>query len=545
MSAKERKGASKMLSGVLALTIANLFVKTVGLLLKIPLHGILNDSGMAYYNNAYDIYAFLYTVSNVGLPTAVSMMISENRASGNVRESKKIMKVAMWLFVAIGVIGTSIMFFGAPLFEKAYKINDLSYSVMAIAPTLFFICIASALKGYFQGYQNMVPSAVSNVIEAVGKMTLGILFATYADKTGEPPHIVAAYAVLGLTVGVAAGMVSLIIRKLLFKPEKYDTEYADLLTDGMETRPASKIIKMLFMIAIPITLSSSVMTLSNVLDGIILSRGLQYVGYSQEATKAFIGNLKTCVTPISNIILAFANPITSVIVPLIAVAVAENNSEKVKKAITTALRMAVIVILPCVFGISVIAEPIVAFLFGAEAAVKAGPLLSVHVISVFFMSMISTSAAILQSHKLGRYPVISVAVGAVVKVVSTFSFVMIKDIGIMASPISAILSCFTISAMNFIFIRKKIGYTPNFAKLIIKPLISAAVCAAAAIGSFKLYDMLTHAAVVSLMLSILTAAIIYVLTILLIRGITREEVEMLPKGKKLAKLLSKMKLLAE
>ncbi|MBO5040073.1 MAG: polysaccharide biosynthesis protein [Clostridia bacterium] len=544
MSAKARKGSSRMLSGVLALTIANLFVKTVGLLLKIPLREILNDDGMAYYNNAYDIYAFLYTVSNVGLPTAVSMMISENRASGNVRQSKKIMKVAMWLFVGIGLLGTSIMFFGAPLFESAYKINNLSFSIMAIAPTLFFICIASALKGYFQGYQNMVPSAISNVIEAVGKMALGILFANYAIGAGKPTYEVAAYAVFGLTLGVAAGMVSLIIRKLLFKPAKYDTEYADLLKDGMETSSASSIIKMLFAIAIPITLSSSVMTLSNVLDGVILSRGLQ-IYHTEKIARDLIGNLKTCVTPISNIILAFANPITSVIVPLISVAVAEGKPEKVKKTINTAFRMGVIVILPCVFGISVLAEPIIAFLFGADAAVKAGPLLSVHVISVFFMSMISTTAAVLQSHKLGKYPVISVAVGAIVKVISTLALVSFESINIMASPISAILSCFTISAMNFVFIRKKVGYTPNFAKLIIKPLIAALICACGAIGSFKLYYMITGIATVSLMLSILTAVIVYVLSILLIRGITREEVEMLPKGKKLARLLSKMKLLAD
>ena len=208
-------------------------------------------------------------------------------------------------------------------------------------------------------------------------------------------------------------MVSLIIRKLLFNPAKYDTEYADLLKDGMKTSSSSKIIKTLFAIAIPITLSSSVMTLSNVLDGVILSRGLQFY-HTESIARDLIGNLKTCVTPISNIILAFANPITSVIVPLISVAVAEGKPEKVKKTINTAFRMGVIVILPCVFGISVLAEPIIAFLFGADAALKAGPLLSVHVISVFFMSMISTTAAVLQSHKLGRYPVISVAVGAVV-----------------------------------------------------------------------------------------------------------------------------------
>ena len=291
-------------------------------------------------------------------------------------------------------------------------------------------------------------------------------------------------------------------------------------------------------------IQSSVMTLSNVLDGVILSRGLQMYP-TEDVARDFIGNLKTCVTPISNIILAFANPITSVIVPLISVAVAEGKPEKVKKTINTAFRMGVIVILPCVFGISVLAEPIIAFLFGADAAVKAGPLLSVHVISVFFMSMISTTAAVLQSHKLGKYPVISVAVGAIVKVISTWALVSFENINIMASPISAILSCFTISAMNFVFIRKKVGYTPNFAKLIIKPLIAALICACGAIGSFKLYYMMTGIATVSLMLSILTAVIVYVLSILLIRGITREEVEMLPKGKKLARLLSKMKLLAD
>ncbi len=536
-----------MLSGVLALTIANLFVKTVGLLLKIPLRGILSDSGMAYYNNAYDIYAFLYTVSNVGLPTAVSMLISENRASGNVKESKKIMKIALWLFIIIGLIGTSIMLFGAPMFEKAYKIDDLSFSIMAISPTLFFICIASALKGYFQGYQNMVPSAVSNVIEAVGKMALGILFANYAAAKGEPPHMVAAYAVFGLTIGVAAGALFLVLRKLFFSPKKYDIEYADLQRDDLETRSSVSIIKLLIAIAVPITLSSSVMSLSNMLDGMILSRGLQTYA-TQEAAKALLGNLKTCVTPISNIILAFANPITAVIVPLIAVSVAEGKPDKAKKAMTSALRMAVVVILPCIFGISVLAEPIVAFLFrDPSAAQQAGPLLSIHVLSVFFMSMISVTAAILQAHKLGRYPIISVVFGAVVKVVSTSLLVLIPKINIMSSPISAILSCFTISALNFYFIRKKVGYTPNFAKLLVKPLVAAVACAVGAMGSFMLYHTVlgSRLADIALLLSIITAAVIYILTILVIRGISREEVEMLPKGKSLARMLAKMKLLGE
>lgn len=534
-----------MLSGVFALTLANLFVKTVGLILKIPLRGILSDSGMAYYNTAYDIYAFLYTVSNVGLPTAVSMLVSENRASGNVKEIKKVFKIAIGLFIIIGIVGTSIMFFGATLFEKAYKIDNSAYCIMAIAPTLFFICIASALKGYFQGYQNMVPSAISNVIEAVGKMSLGILFAQYAAMRGEDPHMIAAYAALGLTIGVAAGMVFLIIRKLLFRPQSYDIEYASLRTENMEGRSGRAIVKLLITIAIPITLSSSVMTLSNMIDGMILSRVLQ-LNFTQEVTKAFIGNLKTCVVPISNIILAFANPITSVIVPMISASVAEGRTDKVKKAMNSALRMAVMVILPCIFGISVLAEPIVGFLFrDADAAAKAGPLLSVHAISVFFMSMISVTAAILQAHKLGRLPVRSVIVGAVVKVIATTALVAIPTVNVMGSPISAILSCFAISAMNFYYIKKHVGYSPNFAKLLIKPLIAAGVCAAGAAGSYKLITMLGGASTsdVALLASVLIAALIYVITALMIKALAREEIEMLPKGKRIASALTKLKLL--
>lgn len=527
------------------MSIANLFVKIVGLLLKIPLRSILDDSGMAYYNNAYDIYAFLFTVSNVGMPTAVSMLVSENRAKGNVRESKRVLKIAVWLFLIIGLIGTSIMFFGAPLFERAYKIDNSAYCIMAIAPTLLFICMASAFKGYFQGYQHMIPSAISNVIEALGKMALGLLFASFAIKRGEPIHIVAAYATLGLTIGVAAGTLFLIIRKLLFKPESFDTEYAEIQDATLQTRSITKIVKLIFAIAIPITLSSSVMTFSNMLDGIILSRQLQNIGYNQEAVKDMIGNFKTCVTPISNIILGIANPITSVVVPLISAAIASNNIKKAKDSMNTTLRLAVIVLLPCIFGISVLAEPIVALLFGSDAAFQAAPLLTVHVLSVFFMSMISVTAAFLQAHKLGKYPVYSVIVGAVVKIVTTATLASVPSINIMGSPIASVFSCFVISVINFYFIRKHIGYTPNFGKLFVRPIFAALICALSAVGAYSLIMLLTDGIVPNetLMLSIFFAAIVYIVTVFMVKAINREEVRLLPKGKKLEALLTKIKLL--
>lgn len=544
MSKKKTKGSS-FLSGVVALTAANLFVKVVGLLLKIPLRGILSDEGMAFYNNAYDIYAFFFTVSTVGLPTAISMLISEDRAVGNKREIKKIYKVAMLLFVIVGLVGTSVMFFGAPIFEAAYKIDNSAYCIMAVAPTLFFICVASALRGYFQGYQYMVPTAVSEVIEALGKMALGLLFANYAVSRGEPPYMVAAYAALGLTVGVAAGALFLMIRKLLFRPDSFDAEYGSLEDSSLEVRGSGKIVKTLIMIAIPITLSSSVMSFSTMLDGMILSRGLQGTGFTETAVKELIGNYKTCATPISNIVLALVAPITASIIPLISATIASGNKERVNKIMDSTLKITVIVILPCVLGISVLARPIITMLFrDPSAADNAGPLLSILAISVFFMSMIQVTAAFLQAHKLVKKPIISVAAGAVTKLVVTYALVSIPALNIKGSPISSIISSFVISAMNFYFIGKHIGFTPKFISITVRPLISAAGCAATAFFTHKLLcGPIGNTA--ALFVGIFAGAMVYAVLIFLMRAVGREEVELLPKGKKLAAILSKLKLIRD
>jgi len=181
-------------SGVLVLTIANLLIKVIGLLFKIPITNIIGDEGMGYFNAAYTIYTWFYMISTAGLPVAVSVMISKGRTSGNFKEVKKIYKITMLLFVAIGLVGMLLMIFLSKSFADVMGSRSIYLSIIAIAPTLFFICISSAVRGYFQGYQNMFPTAVSQIIEALGKLILGILFANYAISKGYDLPMVAAYA---------------------------------------------------------------------------------------------------------------------------------------------------------------------------------------------------------------------------------------------------------------------------------------------------------------------------------------------------------------
>jgi len=540
----ENKSRSRFFSGVVALALANLFVKVVGLILKIPLRDLMTDAGMAYYNTAYEIYAFLFTISTTGLPTAVAMLISEDRVKGNRREIKKIFRVTVLVFLLIGLLGTSVMLFGAPLFEKAYKISDSAYCIMAVAPTLFFICVASALRGYFQGYQYMTPTAISEVIEAVGKLAIGLLFANYAIAEGKPLPVVAAYAALGLTVGVAAGMLFLVLRKLTFRPQAFD-EYASVEEDfSLPVRSGKRIVYTLFMIAVPITLSNSVMSFSTMLDGIILSRRLQAGGFGEEIVKTMIGNYKSCATPLCNLPLALVGPITASIIPLMSATIAEGNRARTRRIMDSSLLITAILELPCALGMSVLAEPIIILLFGRDsAAEQAAPLLSILALSVFFLSMISVTGSFLQAHKLERKPIVSMLIGAGVKIVASFLLVGIPAINIYGSPISSFLCGFTISAVNLYFIKKHIGFVPDFKKILVRPFLSALVCALVAMASFRLFDLLLGGSRLAVIFAIGTAAVVYFFVIFLFRAVTKEEILLLPKGAKLCRLLQKMHLM--
>ena len=147
--------------GALILMISNIAVKLIGAFLRIPLTNIIGVEGMAYYNAAYSIYVTFYTISTAGIPVAVSRMIATANSQNNHKEIKKIFKVAFWLFFVIGVVGTTVMMLFAKQFAASSKMPDSFYAMLAIAPTIFFICLSSAYRGYFQGLQNMTPTAVS------------------------------------------------------------------------------------------------------------------------------------------------------------------------------------------------------------------------------------------------------------------------------------------------------------------------------------------------------------------------------------------------
>lgn len=540
IKSKNKNTTKLFFSGVLVLTITNLLVKVIGMMFKIPMNIIIGNEGMGYYNSAYTFYTYLYMVSTAGLPTAISIMISDSRANRQIKQVKRIYHLSLLVFIVIGVISTMIMFFGSGLMSSAIGAEPTKYSIMAIAPTLLFICICSALRGYFQGYQQMVPTAISQFLEAACKLGIGIAFALFAKGRGYGVHIQAAYATVGLTVGALAGMMCMVIAKLFFKEQQYDAEFIGDAGENDEMLSRRALIKKLIVIALPITVSASVMSLTNLIDAAIVQRLLQSTGLSQVASTAVYGNYTSLAVPMFNLPPVLIYPISYSIVPLLTAAKKRGDTERCKMVSESSLRVSMIVGIPCGLGLAVLAKPILSLLSFPENSVSlAHPLLTLLAPSTAFICILSVSNAILQSAGYERKPLISMIAGAAVKILT--NFFLIQYIGMKSTPVSTFLCYLTVTILNLYFIRKYAGVKPRLSGLFGKPLIAGIVCAVVAFFAHSLIASLVGSKI-AVIAAIALAGISYVIVLFLVRGISGDDVKLLPKGEKIYKLLFKLKL---
>ena len=568
-------------NGVLILTISNIIVKAIGLLFKIPLHEYLGDVGMGYFNAAYTIYTAFFMISTAGLPVAISYMISRSRAAGNFVQVKKIMRIAFVVFLIIGTVGTLTMFFGAESFANATDFKNAKYCMMAIAPTLFFVCLTSAFRGYFQGHQVMWPTAISQLLESLGKLVIGIILAIWSQKRGDPLHITAAWTILGLTIGVFVGMAFIWVTKLLYNTSKVNEEYARPDSFTMPAERTKTLLRELVVMAVPVTLSSSVMSLANLIDLGVISGRLQSIGFLESGAAALYGNYTTLAVPLFNLIPTLVYPIGYSLVPMISAMIVQK--EDTTRVITSSLKTAAILSMPCTVGLAVLSKPILILIYGNES-IRAGyeailndpmstkeeveevteilsdskymsmltdatssadiaaPLLSILAISSFLVCMLAITNSILQANKKPYLPLVSMLIGAGAKVLASFLLIGNEGIGVYGAPISTDICYVIVVLCNFYFCARYANFRPSVGKIFVKPLIASALCGATALGA---YTLLMNVVGYSRMLAvpaIAAAAVVYLIAILLLGALEREDFEFIPMGRKLLKVLDKFKL---
>ncbi len=540
----------RLISGVIVLTVSNLVVKLLGLFCKIPLHGILQDQGMGYFNIAYNIFTTLYLISTAGLPTAITIMISRTPHDGaRKKQVERIFRVALTVFFILGIIGSSIMFFFAEQLAKLMDSEASYLCIMAISPTLFFICISSAIRGYFQGHQNMVPTAVSEIAEAIGKFAIGIALGYFAISRGESIEVAAGYAIAGITIGVAMGMLFLIGSKVLYNSRHKNVQPESGDAGVLSTR--REILHQMLIIALPITISSVALNLTGIIDTFSIINSMSLYTAKEIAETAY-GNYSTLAVTMAHLPSAFIQPIASSLTPaltasLIAVKTAKTEQEKKQKKLASdkvmhsCLKFAAIISIPCAIGMSLLSKPILSMLFSNPESVKnAAPLLSILSIGVFFTAMLTITTSILQAHKLQKKPIISMFCGIVVKLILNLVLIRNPSVGIYGAPIGTVACYFTMAAVNFFFVIKYVGIQINFVKNFIKPFLATILASMVTIATYWLVG-LRFGDTIATCAAILMTIITYFILLFLLRTFQRSDIIILPKGEKLYQFLSRHK----
>ncbi len=536
--ASQKSAGKVFFSGVLVLTLSTVTVKLIGLLLKILLFDHLGEEGMAYFNAAYTIYAAFFILSTAGFPVAVSIMISESRAKGDVRRVRQIFWIALALFVAIGIAGTAIMLGGADFFAARMHMPGAASAIRAIAPTLFLICISSAIRGYFQGYQIMLPTAVSQIIESAGKLSVGLILGKYALDRGYDTPTVAAYAITGLTVGVAVSMLFLIVTRLLYHPQ-------DTLVLESPAERSGAILRRLVTIAVPVTISALVQSLTQLIDTMLIVNRLGDAGFVSGVAERMYGNYTTLVIPLFNLPPALINPISLALVPMLTLAIKRGDRTRMREVMDSALRLAVLIALPCAVGMSVFSRQILELLFPGktESIAMAAPLLSLLSLSIFFVGLTSVTNGILQAYGHERKPIYSMLSGSVVKLVVSYVLIGLPAVNLYGAPLGTFLCHMTVTAVNFFFIAKHTGDLAGVRHIFAKPLIAALASVGGSLGTYLLLARTLGQSRWLIVAAILAAVVLYALLILLMRAVSEADVQMLPGGEKIARLLKRMRLL--
>ncbi len=582
MTEKKRKSQS-LLSGALVLSVATIIIKVIGVIYKIPLSNMIGPVGRGLFDSAYSLYVPIYSISMAGLPVAISNMVSKQMTLGNFRDVKVIQKVAQRLFLIVGILGTLAMLILAYPYALSARNIDILPAVFVITPAILFCCIMSSYRGYYSGLSNMTPTAISQVLEALGKLIFGLICAKWAMSYGmsrfekgltvfgqectteiEALSAIYPYAAAGATLGVTLGTVIGVIYLVVIHRIKGDRITKTELASAPKPESSGVIARKLFKFAIPVAVSSMVFSITNLIDSITIQNRLEHVivnnldfirnMYATELVGVLDTDIKNFLYGAYSLSIDFRNLIPSITmtlgisaIPALSAAWAVKNKRAIKVSIESVMRVTMLVAMPCGIGIGVLAQPILAVFYGSGESASgisiAAPVLTAYGYTIFLMALSQPMTNMLQALDRTKIPLISLSVGALVKLVANFIFVAIPSINVNGAVIGTILCYVVIVAINLFAIIKTTRIRINFISVFVKPIICGILCGVAAYTSYglcnKFVPEFSLKNILILGVSIGFGGLTYVISMLFVKGISKDDVVMLPKGEKIAKILAK------
>lgn len=584
--AKTKKGrkSQSFLKGAMVLGGSMVLVKIMGMVYKILLSNMYGGVGTGLFNSAYALYNPLFMLSTAGFPIAISRMVSESITKKRFRDVKQIHRLSVPIFVIFGCLCFLAMVLGSFIYVKVINADNAIFALLCLSPTIFFGCLMSIYRGYFEGMRNMVPTAISEIIEAICKLFLGFTASfitmqmclnqynstgyvlgikcdsiTEAESAAIPVSIGA--AITGISLGSLFGFLFLFIR---YK-RGGDGITREELKSSPPPRKNASIIRTMVKTAIPIGLGSIVMSLADMIDSTLVQRRINSimdtnpeallnvygslipdeVYYSGETHTYLYGCYGIALT-LMMLVTAVTQVFGTTALPSVTAAWTSGNKLQMKKSMETVMRVTTLVTIPSGIGMSVLAEPLLSLIYSGSSVANeveiSSKVLAIMGISVIFIATSTPLCSMLQAVGRMDIPLKLYTVGMIMKIIVNYILVGIPEINIQGANVGSLVCYGFVTIMAMFFLCRETKIIPNFVSILIKPLLAAIICGVGAYISEILFDMIFSQKIATC-LAVISAVVIYIVFLFVFKAIKREDVLQMPKGNKIIKVLEKHKLI--
>ncbi len=544
MAEKKQKIKNGIIVQGSILAIAGIIARLIGIVRRIPLTNIIGDAGNGYYSVAYEVYSIILLLSSYSLPLAVSKLVAARVSRGQHKNADKILKGALvFAFFTGGLACLFVLIFADWLAGTVMGQPMSAIGLRFLAPTLFIVAIMGVFRGYFQGIGSMAPTAVSQIIEQIFLVVFSLLFADFFFQKGDSysslmlsdqyaPAWGAAGATIGCGIGALAGLLFLIGIFAMANRRRRAKIRKDL-TKVQENYGG--VIRVILLTVVPVILSTVVYNISGILDQGIYNHHMNALGLEEIKTihwGIYSGKFKVLI----NLPIALASAMCSALVPSLTANISNHDKQAANDKIGSAIRVTMLITIPCAVGLSVLGKPIIEMLWPGSDPLAA-KLLLVGTLSVIFYALSTLGNGILQGINKLHIPIINALISLVLHLGIYFLMLKGLDLGIYAVVFSNIFFSLFMCLLNHLAIYRYVGYKQEMKRSFFLPIISSLVMGAICFGIYQLLNLFLPLPV-SCIAAIIVGVIVYFVAILLLKGCSKSELSRIPViGKILANLL--------
>jgi len=551
MNSNNTKKSNFLVQGTI-LAVASIITRIIGLIYRIPLTGIIGDVGNNYYGCAFDIYSMLLLISSYSLPLAVSKMVSARVAKGEKKNAYRVFKGAFIFALISGSIASLVLYFGAgfltgTLLKTPYSI----FALKVLAPTLLIVAVLGVMRGFFQGLGTMMPSAVSQIIEQIVNAVVSVgaayVLFSYGSKIGSvlgnEKNISAAYGAAGGTLGTGLGAFCALIFIFFLFSVYWKVYKKQMRRDRSSyTESYGNIFKIIIITIIPVLLSTTIYNISSIIDQGIFKNIALLQGYSENKIDIWWGVFSGKYKVLVNVPISIASALAASCVPSLSAAFTVNETTAVRKQINVAIRFIMVVAFPSAIGMAVLASPILQLLFG-DSSKTAALMLQLGAISIIFYSLSTLSNGLLQGINRMRIPVRNAAIALVLHILFLLICMYQLHLNIYSVVYANAFFALVMCILNGYALKKYSGYKQELNRTFFIPASSAIVMGIVVWVVYHIFHLILKSNAIATLISVCLGAITYLVALLLLKGLSEDELNRFPKGHLLVRFAKKLHLM--